>query len=317
MAEHSYRAYISYSHSDEVWAAWLQRALELYRVPRNLVGNETDAGRVPARIRPVLRDREDLSSAVDLEVTVKQALTNSENMIVICSPEAVASRWVNEEIPEFAALGRADRIFCIIVDGEPVGDCSLSVCFPTALAEIGQQEPLAADVRKWADGKLDSAKKSIESAILIVQQLAAADPSNVHYRELLLGRQTMLLTLLVDTGQLKSANQYLQSAIRLQLEQADPNEKDIFEAYRLVRARYLLWQLNGVDDIDHFLIMPNFKQASSNSFRSCTEVDTAARIYVIEGDGANAASQVQYLESRGYADPGFIRSCEQSALCKS
>jgi tetratricopeptide (TPR) repeat protein len=153
MAEHSYKAYISYSHSDEAWGAWLQRALELYRVPRKLVGKETGAGQVPARIRPVFRDREDLSSAVDLKVTVKQSLANSENMIVICSPEAVASRWVNEEIREFAALGRADRIFCIIVDGEPVGDGSLSSCFPAALAEIGHQEPLAADVRNWADGK--------------------------------------------------------------------------------------------------------------------------------------------------------------------
>lgn len=153
MAEHSYRAYISYSHSDETWGAWLQRALELYRVPRKLVGKETSAGHVPARIRPVFRDREDLSSATDLKVTVKHALANSENMIVICSPEAVASRWVNEEIREFAALGRADRIFCIIVDGEPVDDGSLSTCFPAALAEIGHHEPLAADVRKWADGK--------------------------------------------------------------------------------------------------------------------------------------------------------------------
>ena len=153
MTEHRYRAYISYSHKDETLAAWLHHALESYRVPRNLVGKKTGVGEVPARIRPVFRDRDDLSSSVDLEQTVKQALGDSDNLIVVCSPDAAASRWVGEEIRQFASLGRADRIFCIIVDGEPEADGSVSACFPAALAEIGFQEPLAADVRKWADGK--------------------------------------------------------------------------------------------------------------------------------------------------------------------
>jgi len=153
MAKIRYKAYISYSHSDESWAKWLHRALESYRVPRNLVGNETEAGEVPSRIRPVFRDRDDLSSATDLSSTVEQALADSENLVVICSPAAAESHWVNEEIRQFAGLGRVDRVFCIIVDGQPADDGSVAACFPAALAEIGLQEPLAADVRPWADGK--------------------------------------------------------------------------------------------------------------------------------------------------------------------
>ncbi len=153
MAELHYRAYISYSHKDEAWAAWLHRGLESYRVPRRLIGNETTVGEVPARIRPVFRDRDDLSSATDLEDTVKHALDESENLILVCSPNAATSHWVSEEIRYFARLGRADRIFCIIVGGEPAADGSVSACFSSTLAEIGIQEPLAADVRKWADGK--------------------------------------------------------------------------------------------------------------------------------------------------------------------
>lgn len=153
MTKPHYKAYISYSHKDEAWAAWLHRALESYRVPRKLVGRETAEGIVPARIRPVFRDRDDLSSSADLKDTVKQALMASDNLIVVCSPEAAKSRWVGEEIREFARLGRGQRIFCIIVAGEPSDDGSVSNCFPPALAEIGLQEPLAADVRKWADGK--------------------------------------------------------------------------------------------------------------------------------------------------------------------
>ena len=42
--EFRYRAFISYSHSDERWAQWLHRALETYRLPRHLVGREAVFG---------------------------------------------------------------------------------------------------------------------------------------------------------------------------------------------------------------------------------------------------------------------------------
>jgi len=48
-----YTAFISYSHSDEHHAQWLQSALERYRVPRRLVGTEGAFGAVPARLRPL------------------------------------------------------------------------------------------------------------------------------------------------------------------------------------------------------------------------------------------------------------------------
>ena len=188
MTEFRYRAYISYSHKDEVWASWLHRSLEAYRIPRNLVGSINNVGRVPARIRPVFRDRDDLSSVADLGDTVKQALSDSENLIVICSPEAAASHWVNEEIRHFAHLGRADRIFCIIVNGEPADDGSVAALFPAALAEIGMQEPLAADVRKWADGKNTAKLKLIAGMLGIrLDELRQRDLQRHRKRQAIVG----------------------------------------------------------------------------------------------------------------------------------
>jgi tetratricopeptide (TPR) repeat protein len=146
---YNYKAFISYSHRDEKWAAWLHRALEAYRLPRKLAGS----GKIPARIKPVFRDRDELSSSADLGGTVQRALEASENLIVVCSPAATASHWVNQEIRHFAGFGRRERIFCVIVDGDPAAIEAGSGCFPPALAEIGMHEPLAADVRRWADGK--------------------------------------------------------------------------------------------------------------------------------------------------------------------
>ena len=150
---YKYKAFISYSHSDEKWATWLHRALESYRLPRKLRGTSTAIGEVPTRIKPVFRDRDELSSSADLGSTVQQALEDSENLIVVCSPGAASSHWANEEIRHFAKLGRTDRIFCMIVDGDPAGVDPDTACFPPTLAEIGMHEPLAADVRRWADGK--------------------------------------------------------------------------------------------------------------------------------------------------------------------
>ena len=166
MADYRYKAYISYSHRDEAWAKWIHRALESYRVPRKLVGSSVNGDSVPSRIKPVFRDRADLSSASDLSSTVKQVLAESENLIVMCSPDAANSRWVGEEIREFARLGRQQRIFCVIVDGDPGSDDR--ACFPRALEEAGLLEPLAADVRNWADGKR-VAKLKLVAGILCIR----------------------------------------------------------------------------------------------------------------------------------------------------
>lgn len=165
MAEtYKYKAFISYSHRDEKWAAWLHKALETYRIPKKLIGQPTDFGPVPERIAPVFRDREELPTATSLGDTLTQALRDSACQIVICSPNAANSRWTNEEILSFKRLGRSDRIFCLIVDGEPgaSGDPATAAeeCFPPALIyEMGpdgaltdtKSEPIAADARPGKD----------------------------------------------------------------------------------------------------------------------------------------------------------------------
>ncbi len=163
-----YRAFISYSHTDEVWAKWLHKSLETYRLPRHLVGRETEFGPVPERLAPIFRDRDELATATSLGETLTRALQQSATQIVICSPAAARSRWVNEEILTYKRLGREHRIFCLIVGGEP-GDPQQE-CFPHALrfqmgvdGELTQtpSEPIAADIRPGKDSKLDGKLKLV------------------------------------------------------------------------------------------------------------------------------------------------------------
>jgi tetratricopeptide (TPR) repeat protein len=148
-----FSAFISYSHGDEKFARWIHSAIETYRVPHKLIGREGPFGPIGPRLPPVFRDRDELASSADLEQAVRDALCRSSALLLICSPRSVKSRWVNEEIRTFAAMHGRERIFCIIVEGEPHSAAPERECFPPALFEVGHHEPLAADLRPGQDGK--------------------------------------------------------------------------------------------------------------------------------------------------------------------
>jgi len=169
-----YRAFISYSHRDQAWAQWLHKAIETYRVPSRLVGQTTAAGVIPRRLAPIFRDRDELPSATDLGRKVDEALAQSANLIVICSPQAAASRWVNAEVLAYKRLGRADRIFCLIVGGEPnatdmagrESEESFCEALRFGVDDSGnptreRTEPIAADARPGGDGKAGARLKLI------------------------------------------------------------------------------------------------------------------------------------------------------------
>lgn len=177
--DYKYWAFISYSHHDDAWAKWLHKSLETYSVPRGLVGRHTSKhGDIPKRVFPVFRDREELPGAADLSAKIKHALSKSRNLIVICSPKSSTSKWVNEEIKTYKAMGRDDRVLCLIINGEPNAsdhpERGLQECFPEAVRfrvdPSGQissvrAEPLAADVRKGKDGKFDANLKLLSGVL--------------------------------------------------------------------------------------------------------------------------------------------------------
>ena len=172
MGAYKYKAFISYSHKDERWARWLHRRLENYPIPTHLTGNRTGSEGTLTRLKPIFRDREELAAANSLGEKIEQALADSESLIIICSPHAANSHWVNQEIISFKRQNRGAKIFSLIVDGEPfatnTSDTSntsartAEECFPEALrfqVDTGGNltkepaEPLAADIRTKGDGK--------------------------------------------------------------------------------------------------------------------------------------------------------------------
>ena len=168
LAPFKYRAFLSYSHRDKAWGEWLHRALETYRIGKDLVGRATPAGPVPSTLRPIFRDREDFSAGHSLAAATIAALEASQFLIVVCSPNAAKSEYVNEEVRRFKEFGRSQFIIPVIVGGNP-GERRRSMLSAGAAiqgrcrrrADAEREEPIAADARDSGDGKALAAGKVV------------------------------------------------------------------------------------------------------------------------------------------------------------
>ncbi|MDO4622505.1 MAG: toll/interleukin-1 receptor domain-containing protein [Eubacteriales bacterium] len=169
MTTYKYDAFISYRHTelDEDVAEAVHKKLEHYHIPRRL---QKQVGK--KRIRRIFRDREELPLSADLSESIREALDQSEFLIVICSKAACESRWVCQEITYFIEKNGYDRVLTVLVNDEP------KEAFPDILrfhkekridADGNEQEicvevePLAADVR--AEDK-NSRKKKLDMEML-------------------------------------------------------------------------------------------------------------------------------------------------------
>ena len=146
-----YFVFISYSNKDVEWAEWLQQELEHYKLPATFNGNSN----VRDNLRDVFRDRDELAAGQEWDAQVEQALANTSNLVVVCSPDAAVSEAVDREIEFFVRQGKGDRIFPFIVAGN-----SPAECFPPSLS----YKKIGGDVNK--DGSCNKAFAKVVAGIL-------------------------------------------------------------------------------------------------------------------------------------------------------
>jgi hypothetical protein len=215
---YKYWAFISYSHRDEQSAKWLHEGIETYKIPRALVGKPLLGGATPPRMFPLFRDRDELAGAAELGASIRQALEQSLYLIVICSPRSAVSPWVNREVQAFKALGREDRVLCLIVDGEPNADVAAGEleCFPPAVrckinaaGEVTGDpiEPLAADLRAEKDGKANARLKLLAGMLRVgFDQLHQRERQRAFRRRIRLALAGLVLALVLLAGYLALAD---------------------------------------------------------------------------------------------------------------
>ena len=102
-----YDAFISYSHAkDKPVAAALQSAIQRLGKPW-----------YRRRALRVFRDDTSLAATPQLWPTIEQALGQSRFLILLASPEAAASRWVDKEIAFWLQNKSADTLLIGVTDG--------------------------------------------------------------------------------------------------------------------------------------------------------------------------------------------------------
>lgn len=97
----TYRAFLSYSHADKEQATAWRLRLESMIIPDHLHGDLTPAGPIPAHLRPIFQDETDFGLGEELTRATRDTLDDSAALILIASPNARASHYVNEEVRYF------------------------------------------------------------------------------------------------------------------------------------------------------------------------------------------------------------------------
>ena len=144
-----YHAFISYSHAkDKPIAAALQSAIQ-------------KLGKRWYRRRAVriFRDDTSLSATPHLWSTIEQALGQSGFFLLLASPEAAKSRWVNKEVSYWLEHNSIESLMIGLTDGELIWDEASAdfvsgerMSLPPVLANRFPSEPKWVDLRPYRDG---------------------------------------------------------------------------------------------------------------------------------------------------------------------
>ncbi len=139
-----YDAFLSYSRAlDGVLGPRFQRELERFATPRYRI-----------RTLRVFRDTASLTANPGLWSSIEQALTESAWFVLLASPEAARSRWVDREVSWWLANRPAERLLIVLTSGEAVWDegtgdfdWAATTALPRALSGVLAEEPGWVDLR--------------------------------------------------------------------------------------------------------------------------------------------------------------------------
>jgi hypothetical protein len=164
-----YNAFLSYSHAaDGKLAPAIQSALHRLARPWYKLSSLW-----------IFRDKTSLSATPALWPTIVRALSDSEYFLLMASPDAAASPWVQQEVEWWLASRTSETLLICITDGKVQWnprandfDWETTNSLSRCLEKKFPQEPLWVDLR-WAkaEEKLSLRNSEYRSAIL---DLAAA-----------------------------------------------------------------------------------------------------------------------------------------------
>lgn len=156
--KYEYFAFISYRDEgeDAEMAKWLQKKLEHYKLPTFI---RKDKPELPERISPIFEYKSETGNTPTVKEAIWKGLTSSKFLIVICSPRATRSKWLNDGINYFVRSGLEKNIIPFIIDGKPKAD-NTEECFPEELLKLNEDRELQG-ININVDGRDKAAVKVI------------------------------------------------------------------------------------------------------------------------------------------------------------
>lgn len=155
-----YDAFISYSHAaDGQLAPALQDGLQRFAKPWR-----------KRRALRVFRDDTGLAVNAALWPSIEASLGDSGHFILLASPDAAHSEWVNREVSRWVELDRSDRLLPVVTEGGWVWDAAAndfdwaaSSAVPPSLRGVFSEEPRHLDLR-WARTKVPTGKLDLRNS---------------------------------------------------------------------------------------------------------------------------------------------------------
>lgn len=164
-----YDAFLSYSHAaDGVFGPRLQTLLEGF------------ARTGPRRALRVFRDEQNLAADPDLWGSIEQALTQSTWFVLLASPEAAGSSWVDKEVAWWLEHRSVDRLVIALTERDPAGPVRDGVPLPPALLVPGAPRPAVVDLTETArsaepDRQDPLVQRTVAELAAIIHERSAAE----------------------------------------------------------------------------------------------------------------------------------------------
>lgn len=180
----SYKAFISYSHSDVGQVAdIIQKGIENIGKPFYK----------PTRNYEVFRDDTNLSANPELWKSIEDALQASENLILLASPQASTSKWIHKEVEWWINNKSIKNIIIVLIKGsikwsdkDNFFDIKITNCLPTVLIDAFKTEPLWIDFSIYQFDSKNALKEiSFRSQIVkIISGITGKSPRDIDSNEL-------------------------------------------------------------------------------------------------------------------------------------
>ena len=134
---YEYDVFFSYRHRplDKDITQRSFNAIESYKLPKAIREKGYED------IHRAFRDTEELPVTRILTETIDDALHSCNCLVVVCSTDTPISEWIDREVSIFIEIGRADKIYPLLITGDPEHS------FPPSLKLVPDIEDRIMDIR--------------------------------------------------------------------------------------------------------------------------------------------------------------------------